>query len=265
MLGELYVPKRAAFETASAVLKTENVYACNVALGCPNDCTYCYGPLATRRSRADWLDMKLPKRKPCELVQEQLTKISMKYPLRFLNTEGFFLSFLTDPFHPLNQQNTNDLITFLMSGSSHHRLATLSKLGIADVEYAGVRAGVSIASLDEDFRKMFEPNTALLKARLRMLCVANQRGYSWVSLEPYPCSEIWKQPLEPLLEELKFWGINLIVFGKWNYDSRARTERARIEYAEDIRIVTDFCKSNNIGLHIKSETMKFAFPEPCKE
>jgi hypothetical protein len=77
-------------------------------------------------------------------------------------------------------------------------------------------------------------------------------------MEPYPPSAIYKQDIKALLEELAF--VDLIVFGKWNYDKRATTEEARQEYAENINVLTDFCKSNNIRLHIKSDTLSFANP-----
>lgn len=262
MLGELYVPSGPALETAVAVLETEKVRACNVGFGCPNGCAFCYGPLATRQSRENWLNLRLPKESPKALVQRQMVNDE---PLRCLATQGFFLSFLTDPFLPQNIANTNELVGFLLSGLNHHVLATLSKLGISEMDYSSLRSGLSVVSLDEDFRKTFEPRTLPLKERLKLLCIAHERGYSWVSIEPYPCSDIWKQSLEPLLEELKFWGVDFIIFGKWNYDARANTEKARIEYAEDIHILTDFCKSNKVRFHVKSKTVAFAFPERLKE
>lgn len=261
VLGELYRPLGLALETACAVLETDNVYACNVGLGCPNGCEYCFGPLMTRKSREAWLHLRLPKDTPFNLVRNQLAKAYEKNPLSMLGLKGFFVSFLTDPFLPQNRQNTNELVDWLQRAEYPSKIATLSKLGISDNPSGIIRHGISIVSLDEEFRKKFEPNTLPLKNRLRLLCLAKANSYSWASVEPYPCSEIWKQPLEPLLEELKFWGVDLILFGKWNYDSRARTEEARIEYAQNISVLEDFCKGNQIRLHVKSDTMRFAFPE----
>src|SRR5271157_1068967 len=176
MLGELYVPSGPAFETASVVLETPRVSACNVGLGCPCGCAYCYIPLMMRKSREECLHLRLPTESPTWLVRRQMSKEFLKNPLRCLGGEGFFLSFLTDPFLPANRGYSNGLINFLLSGLNHHKVATLSKLGISDEVFSELRSGVSIVSLDEDFRKTFEPNTASLKYRLRLLCIAHQRG-----------------------------------------------------------------------------------------
>lgn len=115
---------------------------------------------------------------------------------------------------------------------------------------------MTIVSVDRDFWRKFEPNT--LEPQRRIAALEDCKGdkeYPWVSMEPYPPSAIHKQRIEDLLEELNF--VDLIIFGKWNYDKRARTEEARREYAANIAVLTDFCKSNNIRLHIKSDTLKF--------
>jgi len=248
-LGELYKPSGLARETAQAVLEVDEPYAVNVALGCSNGCPMCYGPLATRQSREKWMNVRQPKKKPAELVDFQLSFGKLHERL-----EGVFLSFLTDVFLKENEENTELLIELLYFDWEIHRIATLSKLGTS--LFSGVRHGITIVSLDEKFWRKYEPNALHPRKRIKLW---EDRGYTWASVEPYPTSAIWKQSLEPLLEELKF--VNLIVFGKWNYDKRANTEQARQEYADNIHTAEDFCKSNSIRLHVKSNTLKFAFGE----
>jgi DNA repair photolyase len=237
-------------ETAQAVLETEveNVYACNPAFGCSNACAYCYVPRFTRRRR-DACEVRLPAKPPVELVQHQFEK-----QLRFHWTSklGVFLSFLTDPLLPQLREETEKLISYLLDQGV--TVATLSKLGVS--EYYG-RHGMTLVSLDPDFWMKFEPNTMPPLRRIETLeqVKGAWHEYVWVSVEPYPPSAIHKQNLQDLLDELSF--VDLIVFGKWNYDKRARTEEARQEYAGNIEVLTDFCKSNNIRLHIKSDTLKF--------
>jgi len=240
VLGELYKPKGLALETARAVLEVDEPYACNVAFGCLNECGYCYVPKVRHGAR----DFRLPKEPPVELVKKQDIEV-----------EGVFLSFLTDPFLKQNRKNTEDLIRFLFD-ELDVIVATLSKIGTTKLRYGYIRQGMTIVSLDYDFWKRWEPNTTDPKARVELLRVAAScGGYTWLSMEPYPCSAIWKQKLEDLLEEIKF--VDLIVFGKWNYDKRASTEQARGEYQHNVETLTDFCKSNNIRLHIKSDTLRF--------
>lgn len=250
MLGELYKPKGLALETAKAVLGVENPYAVNMALGCSNACGYCYVPKFMHKTKEECQKLRMPKRPPIDLVKKQIE--------RGISPEGVFLSFLTDPFLGPNWENTEDLIKFLVYYFRNITVATSSKKGLPSLGYGDVRSGFTIVSLDSEFWKEWEPKTLIPMERVKALEARSEKlGYTWVSMEPYPPSVIWKQDITKVLEAIKF--VNLIVFGKWNYDKRASTEQARIEYAENIHILKDFCKSNHIGLHVKSNTLKFAF------
>lgn len=249
MLGQLYKPKGLALETAQAVLEVQDPRACNVAVGCSNACLYCYVSKATHQPRSVCRVVRLPKKPPVELVKHQLKR----YWEFHWGVEGVFLCFLTDPFLRQVRESTRDLIELLVARGA--RVATLSKL---EIPYNhAVRQGMTIVSLDDAFAKQWEPNTTKPNDRLTALQLAKDDfdNYVWLSMEPYPPSAIHKQRIEDLLEELNF--VDLIVFGKWNYDARARTEEARIEYAEKVMVLRDFCKSHNIRLHVKSETLRF--------
>jgi len=253
MLGELYKPRGLALETAQAVLEVEDPYAVNVAYGCPNACTYCYVPRFTHRRKHD--QIRLPQKSPIDLVRHQLQS---QWRFHWKSNLGVFLSFLTDPFLPeihVKGFTTDDLI-YMLTRDYGIRVATLSKLQTPGL--SGTRAGMTIVSLDDEFWQQYEPNTTPPDARRISLLTRKREfcDYVWVSMEPYPPSAIYKQNLRELLEELKF--VDLIVFGKWNYDPRARTSEARREYAENIEVLTDFCKSNKIRCHIKSDTLNFA-------
>ena len=252
MLGELYRPRGLALETAQAVLQTEQVYACNVGYGCSNACLYCYVPKATHRKRYDCIQVRLPQKPLVDLVRHQ---IETQWRFHWTSRLGVFLSFLTDPFLPQVKESTEHLIAYLLDLGV--TIATLSKLATS---YYYSQHGMTVVSLDHDFWREFEPNTLEPQARIAALedCKGEKEDV-WVSMEPYPPSAIHKQRIEDLLEELSF--IDLIVFGKWNYDPRARTEQARQEYAGNIEVLTDLCKSNNIRLHVKSDTLNFVNKE----
>ena len=250
MLGELYRPHGLALETAQAVLETGNVWACNVSFGCTNACRYCYVPRFTRRRR-DTCEVRLPKKSPVELVRHQLEH---QWRFHWTSKLGVFLSFLTDPFLPQLRSSTEDLAVLLWK--HHIRVATLSKVATVGAG-AEIRHGMTVVSCENKFRNEFEPNTPSPLTRIAELkgLKENWDQYVWVSMEPFPPSAIYKQRIGDLLEELKF--VDLIIFGVWNYDKRARTEEARREYAENIQVLTDFCKSNNIRLHVKTDTLRF--------
>jgi len=260
MLGELYRPRGLALETATAVLETEQVYACNVAFGCSNKCGYCYVNKYTRRRRYA-CEVRLPTKPPVELVRHQLEHQWRFHFAKGKKEIGVFLSFMTDPFLPKLFDATEDLLKMLVFHYGF-TVATLSKVqtsvwGTKFPSIEQMRHGITLVSFDEAFWQQFEPKTTRPYNRLVFLKAKKElySGYVWVSMEPYPPSAICKQNLTNLLNELNF--VDLIIFGMWNYDKRARTEQARQEYAEDITVLTDFCKSHHIRLHIKSDTLRF--------
>ncbi len=244
MLGQLYKPSGKALEHARTVLETEEPYAVNVALGCSVGCDYCYGPLSTRQSRENWRQVRYPKKKPVDLITKHLDK--------GLEPEGVFISFLTDPLLPRVRESTEEVAQLLLDRGI--RVATSSKLGISSVD--DIRHGMTIVSLDDEFTRKEEGNAPPPKWRVNKLKDAHERGeYTWASLEPCPCPDIWEQDLHNLLEELCF--VDLMILGKWNYDARSRTPEAREYYHGTVDVFRDFCTENGIRHYVKSGTLKF--------
>jgi len=244
MLGELYRPSGKALEHARVVLETEEAYAVNIALGCRVGCGYCYGPLSTRQSRENWRQVRYPKKHPVDLITKQLDK--------GLEPIGVFISFLTDPFLPSVRESTEEVARLLLDRGI--RVATSSKLDISSVD--GVRHGMTIVSLDDEFSRREEGNAPSPKWRVKKLKAAYERGeYTWASLEPCPCPGIWEQDLHMLLEELNF--VDLIVLGKWNYDRRASTIEAQEYYQGAVDVFREFCKDHGIRNYVKTGTLKF--------
>lgn len=65
--------------------------------------------------------------------------------------------------------------------------------------------GITLVSLDEDFREKFEPNTTHFAERIAALRNLHDAGcYTWVSIEPYPTPNIIEQNLEDILEAVGF-------------------------------------------------------------
>lgn len=245
-LGELYQPSGKAQLTAKAVLQKEEVYAVNIAYGCPNGCQYCYGPRSTFQSREDWMNMRKPSEKkgrgePVTLIRRQVQD--------GLSPEAVFISFLTDPYHPRNREQTEQVVRYLLDQGVS--VATLSKEGVSN--HGGVRHGMTICSLDKGFWKKYEPNTMPPQLRLELLHRKSDQGeYTWVSLEPAPCPALWDHDITELLERISF--VDLVVYGKWNYDSRACTDKAEEYYRREIQKVKRICSRNGQRYHIKKET-----------
>ncbi len=244
MLGQLYEPRGPALEHARAVLEVDAPHAVNVALGCSVGCSYCYGPGTSHQSRESWRKVRQPRESPVELVRRQVS--------RGLKPEGVFISFLTEPLLPGVRRSTEELAEFLLDRGV--RVAVSSKMGVSSVE--GVRHGVTAVSLDPEFSSIYEGGAPLPAGRVEALREAHGRGeYTWASLEPCPCPEIWEQDLAEVLGALRF--ADLLVLGKWNYDRRASTAEAREYYRGAVDLFRGFCSDQGIRHHVKSGTLRF--------
>lgn len=241
-LGELYHPSGLALETAREVLETTSPMASNVAMGCPNDCHYCYGSLAFKKK--DWTNVRFPKESPSKMVMKQLDK--------GLKPDGAFLSFATDPLASCNMLETVKLVRRLQAHNIP--VAVLSKQGV--IHFPKIRHGATIVSIDRKFRKKWEPWTLKIHDRIDCLKAYNDAGYyTWISMEPLPPPAIFEQNLIDLLEAVKF--VDFIIAGKWNYNKKANTAEAKVYYQKAITTFRDFCTSNKIRYHVKSDTLKF--------
>jgi DNA repair photolyase len=252
MLGEMYVPKGYALETAQAVLDVKDVMAVNVAWGCTHCCTYpCYVPRFMHSTVEEAQKIHLPKLSPAKLVAAQLAKKPAP--------AGVFASFLTDPLLEDNLVNTMGLVNELHLTAPATRVAVLSKTDDLDLlpSYSTMRYGSTIVSLDKKFYKQYEPYAASPERRIMVLKELKKirDEYVFVSMEPYPTSEIVQQSLDELIYNLSF--VDFIVFGKWNYNTQTSTAAAKAEYTELVDRFRDLCNVYGIRYHIKSETLKF--------
>jgi DNA repair photolyase len=233
MLGEHYFPQGKAKETAQRVLEVDNPMACNVGLGCSNDCGYCFGSRAYYKS--DWKNVRRPKCNPLDLVKSQN-----------LRPEGVFLCFGTDPFLKANREATLALLEYFRDRNI--RTATLSKVDVPDIR--GNRNGMTIVSLDKEFNRIWEARAPLSIERVKKLKAMHDQGeYTWVSVEPFSPPEIWKEDLSKLLEAIGF--VDFMIFGKWNYDRRASTREAKSFYRDKAAEFREYCEARKIRYWIK--------------
>ena len=132
--------------------------------------------------------------------------------------------------------------------------------------------GISLVSLDEGFREMWEPGAAPYSWRLAHLMHLHDAGCkTWVSMEPYPAlkwnmGEVTAGPLASrmddyaglrhLLEQVSF--VDRIVFGRWNYNDAAPCDVTDPDawYRDAACIVKDFCEAHGIECIIKKGTVR---------
>ncbi len=222
----------------------------NHVQGCAHGCRYpCYAYLMARRygrtrDAADW-------RRP-RLVANALELLERELARRRHRIEVVHLCLTTDPFmvgHPGVASLSLAIIERLNSNGT--RASVLTK-GLLPGELArprflrGNTLGISLVSLDEGFRRRFEPGAAPYHERIAALERLHAAGCrTLVHIEPYPTPNIVRQGVEPLLEAVGF--VDELYFGGWNYSPLASAfpERERF-YREQAAIVRAFCRRRRV-------------------
>ncbi len=231
-------------------------WAMNHVQGCIHGCQYpCYAFLMARRfgrvkTYDDWL-------RPL-IVDNTLDLLRKELPKHKHEIKRIQLCFTTDPFmedYPdvgkmsadaIRLINEHDIpCVVLTKGILPESLAELSKAN---------QYGITLVSLDEEFRKRMEPGAAPLPDRLAALKTLHEAGCkTWVSMEPYPTPNVCEQELEPILNAVSF--VNRIVFGRVHYDKRTSAyEDLDAFYRGTAEQVREFCERNGIDCHIKKGT-----------
>ena len=232
-------------------------YTMNHVLGCAHGCKYpCYAFLQKKRFGQvplyeDWIEP--------HLVSNTLEILDREIPRLKDKITSVQLCFTTDPFmygydeieqmslaaiKKLNDANIK--CTILTKGLLPITLADYSK----DNEY-----GITLISLDEEYRKRIEPGASSYQDRLVALKALHDKGCTtWVSVEPYPTPNLIEQDMNRILETIAF--ADKIIFGRTNYSKEISAYTAhRSFYNEQAEKVINFCKEKNIKYHIKNGTI----------
>ena len=199
------------------------------------------------KSYEDWCEPRLVSN-ALELKNSAYEKILNQVP--FFTTDPFMYNYpeITEmSIEIIKKINAEGIkCTALTKGILPKGLADLSK----ENEY-----GITLISLDEDFRKEMEPNAAPYAERIAALRQLHDLGSkTWVSIEPYPTPNIVEQDFNSILEAVSF--VDKIIFGRLNYNSKVSEYKNYKEFFNDLAHQTiKFCKSNNKECHIKEGTM----------
>lgn len=236
-------------------------FCINHVEGCAHGCTFpCYAMMMKKRcgiikSYKEWLQPKIVAN-ALELMEKEIPRY--RHKIKFVH-----LCFSTDPFmykYPEVADLTLKIIerlnkdkiycTVLTKGIYPKVLANTKKYG-ENNEY-----GITIVSLDEKFKKRFEPYSASYKDRIKSLKYLNKKGLkTWISMEPYPTPNLIQQDLQKILKEISF--VDKIIFGKLNYNVKSSQFSANRDfYYNCAKIVIEFCKNKGIEYHIKYGTQR---------
>lgn len=236
-------------------------YCVNHVEGCSHGCKFpCYAFMMSRRfgkvkSYDDWCKPKLVKN-ALELLDKEIPKY--KKDIKFVH-----LCFMTDPFMYLYPEIADMTLKIINKLNSNGIKCTILTKGIYPKELRNTKKysdkneyGITLVSLDNSFKKQFEPNSAPYMGRINSLKILHNAGLkTWVSMEPYPTPNLAKQDLLEILKKISF--VDNIIFGKLNYNCHSSNYPNNEQfYEEQAEIVENFCKERGIKYHIKYGTKK---------
>lgn len=232
-------------------------YTMNYVLGCSHGCHYpCYAYLLKKRfkhvvSYEDWITPKIVSN-TLEILEIELPKLRKKI-------KSVHLCFTTDPFmygYGEIEQLSLEIIKRINAEGIKCTVLTKGILPPGLSEYSKVNEyGITLISLDEEFRKKIEPGAAPYESRINALKTLHNNGCStWVSIEPYPTPNLIKQSITDILEEIKF--VDKIIFGRTNYNLEVTSfKNQKVFYEEKAKTVLDFCSNHGIDCVIKKGTI----------
>lgn len=232
-------------------------YTINHIQGCAHGCKYpCYAMMNAKRfgqvkTYEEWCEPKLVEN-ALEILEKEIPRLKDKI-------KSVQLCFTSDPFMygykeieelsikiigRLNRANIK--CTVLTKGILPIELSTLSEQN----EY-----GITLISLNEDFRKDIEPGAAPYIERIQALRRLHDLGFkTWVSIEPYPTPNFINQDITEILQAVSF--TDKIIFGRLHYNKKVSEYKDFKQFFnETAQTVIDFCTNNNIDYHIKTGTI----------
>jgi DNA repair photolyase len=194
-----------------------------------------------------------------KLVSNTLEILDREIPRLKAKIESVQLCFTTDPFmYRYDEVGRMSIEAIKKLNAAGIRCTVLTK-GLLPIELAEQsdknEYGITLISLDEDYRGRIEPGAASYAERIAALKDLSDRGCkTWVSVEPYPTPNLIQQDLTEVLEAVSF--TNRIIFGRTNYSKEISSyTKHKAFYNEQAAIVIQFCDERGIAYHIKNGTM----------
>ncbi len=222
----------------------------NHVQGCSHGCRYpCHAfMLARRHGRvsdiSEWCRPKLVGN-ALQLLDKELRKKRV--------VSSVHMSLTTDPFMAGQPEVTELTLQIIKRINQSCIPCNILTKGILPVELSDAQQfsrdntyGISLVSLDEGFRKCWEPGAPPYAERIAAARALHDQGCrTLVHIEPYPTPNIIVQDIGALLERVAF--VDHIFFGGWNYNAKAGEYTGRdVFYQEQALVVGAFCKERGI-------------------
>lgn len=227
------------------------VFCINHVQGCSHGCRYpCYAYMMAQSYRrvatyTDWCQPKLVANAAELLSKELAHKKSMP--------DSIHLCLSTDPFmkgYPEVTDLSLKLMAIINSYGIRCSVLTKGKLPseLADRKHfsANNLYGISLISLNEDFRNLWEPGAITYAERINALKYLHDNGLQTLAhIEPYPTPNLAKQNIEDILDAIGF--VDHLYFSGWNYNDQVRQyQNYQQFYREQDALAQLFCKERGI-------------------
>ncbi len=142
----------------------DSKYSLNPYRGCSNACAYCYAPYILREGRK-WGKFVDVKTNAPEILEKELKKI---------NSGNVLLSSVTDPYQPIERKYeiTRKILEKLKNTKLFVSILTKSDLVLRDIDLLkqmNCEVGLTITTLNDSVRQIFEPNASSVERRVNAL------------------------------------------------------------------------------------------------
>ncbi len=193
-------------------------YSINPYLGCMHGCVYCYARFMVKElpEKLEWGSFVYPKVNAPTVLSRELKKSKPGVVL---------LSSVTDPYQLIESRYmvTRRILAVLLKANYPLVVLTKSDLVLRDLDlikrFDEVDVGLTLTSLDEEVRRVFEPNAPSVIRRinaLKVLVKNNVRTYAFLGpLIPL----ISERTIEKLIEKLAQINVDYIIADKLNIKS----------------------------------------------
>ena len=232
-------------------------YCLNHVQGCAHGCKYpCYAYLMAKRfgkvkTYEEWTTPKLVSNID-EILDKEIPKLKDKI-------DNVHLCFTTDPFMYEYSDICKASVNIIKKLNSNGIKCTALTKGVFPVKdllntNKQNNFGITLISLNEEFRKQIESGSAPYNMRIEALRRLHDAGFkTWVSIEPYPTPNIIEQDFEKILNAVDF--VDKIIFGRLHYNKLSTSYLNHKEYYNELSSkVIEFCEDHEIKYHIKKGT-----------
>jgi len=188
-------------------------YSLNPYKGCQHACAYCYVPNVLRFNRSEWGHFVDVKTNIPVILSKELKK---------KNSGVVGISTVTDPYQPVEKkyQLTRYCLEQLLIHDFPVCIQTKSKLVLRDIDiiskFSNAEVMVSIATLNDDERKLLEPKSSSIQDRLDILQQFSNAGVETsVFFGPiYPTIKV--EDLSGIIDTFLQYGATEIMVDKFN-------------------------------------------------